>query len=525
MTKQYSKTGKDALSISLVALAVIFSLGTAQKSEAAVPADLVNQAIQAKHAQWKAKENWVSKLSQDQIKRMLGVTEMKSTDAEFIAPRRKSLLNETVDWRNQSGMNFVSPILNQGNCGSCVSFATVATLETQVNITAGIPGLNPAFSTQALFACGGGACEFGWMPQLAAKFLQTNGVPDEACAPYTMGSTGETVACSSICKDADSRTTKVVSYSHPSTGTQDIDGVKAALKHGPLITTLMVYQDFLTYSSGVYQHVTGGALGGHAVSIVGFDDTTRSWIIRNSWGSEWGEGGFAHISWDDTSGISNNTWGLTVPDQQGYVTIQNPHGRVFLAGKTNFQVESTFAQTEKVDVQIVRPSDSGASDAVKTISCTESKCSLGLDTATLKDGYYQAVATASYNGGKQSRSEFEQFYVFNGAAKLSLTSSPKGVDLSKPLTDRIEFNLASSTGTEVPLSSIIFHVQDEKGQEAFSRSTDMVLSNLTMGWRTNAVPDGRYQIWFTGRLTLPTGESVVETPKIWVTTKNSSLQR
>ena len=69
-----------------------------------------------------------------------------------------------LDWRNKDGVNWISPILNQGNCGSCVAFAAVGVLESQVNITSGIPGLNPSFSTQALFACGGGGCESGWEP-------------------------------------------------------------------------------------------------------------------------------------------------------------------------------------------------------------------------------------------------------------------------------------------------------------------------------------------------------------------------
>src|SRR6185312_11237223 len=160
----------------------------------------IQKALAQKNATWTAKESWITRLSQAEIKRLLGAPMPGSDDSGFAGVEAEGKTATSLDWRNQNGVNFVSPILNQGNCGSCVAFATVATLETQVNITSGIPGLNPSFSTHELFACGGGACEFGWMPQLAAKFLQTNGVPDEACAPYTMGSTGDTVACNSICK-------------------------------------------------------------------------------------------------------------------------------------------------------------------------------------------------------------------------------------------------------------------------------------------------------------------------------------
>ena len=116
----------------------------------------------AKHAGWVAKDNWVARLPREQIKRMMGVQKAPDQSAEFAIRegaekslfKHKPNLPASVDWRNQNGVNYVSPILNQGNCGSCVAFSTVATLETQVNVSSGIPGLNPQFSTQALFTCG-----------------------------------------------------------------------------------------------------------------------------------------------------------------------------------------------------------------------------------------------------------------------------------------------------------------------------------------------------------------------------------
>jgi hypothetical protein len=70
-----------------------------------------------------------------------------------------------------------------------------------------------------------------------------------------------------------------------SSGGSTIEDVKAALQKGPLITTLAVYADFESYSSGVYKHVDDGNApeGGHAVSIIGYDDSKNAWLIRNSW--------------------------------------------------------------------------------------------------------------------------------------------------------------------------------------------------------------------------------------------------
>ena len=54
-----------------------------------------------------------------------------------------------------------------------------------------------------------------------------------------------------------------------------------------------IYEDFLTYKSGVYKHVTGKLLGGHAVAFIGYgtDAGTDYWLVKNSWNSEWGDGG------------------------------------------------------------------------------------------------------------------------------------------------------------------------------------------------------------------------------------------
>ncbi len=483
-------------------------------------ASVVQQAILSQHANWEARDNWVSQLPQEQVKRMLGLQTPPDTNAEFaiaLAPPKPGnpAAPATLDWRNKDGVNWVSPMLNQGNCGSCVAFATVGTLETQINVTSGIPGFNPSFSTQALFACGGGACDFGWQPELASRFLQTTGVPDEACAPYTMGATGDTVSCSSICSDSAARSTKIVSYSTPSMGVKDINAVKAALAHGPLQTTLMVYADFLTYHKGVYKHVTGTLLGGHAISIVGYDDTTRSWIIRNSWGTDWGNGGFANISYDDISGVSNETWSYNVASPKGYVSVTNPHGRMFLAGTVDLQATSTFAHTTNVQMTI----ENEVGKPMKVLSCSESPCQVAFDTKALPDGKYEIFAESVSDAGR-TVSEHEQFFVMNSTPTVTLSYTMQdGVDLTKPLTDRIVFNLTSSTGTAVPLSAIRFHVA-QNGQEVYTTHANIVLNQMTMGWRTNTVADGNYDIWFTGEISAGTNVAAFDSPRVHVTTKN-----
>lgn len=60
-----------------------------------------------------------------------------------------------------------------------------------------------------------------------------------------------------------------------------------------------VYEDFYYYQGGVYQHITGASLGGHCVTIIGYDDQQGCWICKNSWGKQWGEKGFFRIAYGE----------------------------------------------------------------------------------------------------------------------------------------------------------------------------------------------------------------------------------
>jgi cathepsin B len=72
---------------------------------------------------------------------------------------------------------------------------------------------------------------------------------------------------------------------------------KEMMEKGTLSVSLTVYEDFEAYTSGVYQHVTGRNLGGHAVKMVGWgvDNGTPYWTCVNSWNDSWGEDGIFRI--------------------------------------------------------------------------------------------------------------------------------------------------------------------------------------------------------------------------------------
>ncbi|XP_006820753.2 cathepsin B-like [Saccoglossus kowalevskii] len=68
-------------------------------------------------------------------------------------------------------------------------------------------------------------------------------------------------------------------------------------KYGPVEGAFTVYADFPSYKSGVYQHETGEALGGHAIKILGWgnEDGHDYWLVANSWNEDWGDQGFFKI--------------------------------------------------------------------------------------------------------------------------------------------------------------------------------------------------------------------------------------
>lgn len=490
------------------------AFGDTQKNIRVVDVKSVQEEIAKTHAAWRAKESWVTNLSQDDIHRMLGLQRAPTGRLDFEAMRPSMFeANSSLDWRNINGVNWLGDVMNQGNCGSCVAFAVVATLEARYSISSGMPWLHPTFSPQALFGCGGGGCETGWLPELAANYLHDTGIPDEACMPYTSGSTGQDVSCSQKCADADARTFRITNSTMPTSYGGSVEDVKAALKRGPLVTTLMVYTDFLTYAGGVYKHVTGSAAGGHAVSLIGYDDSKRAWLIRNSWGHEWGENGFGWISWDDTSGIGSDTWDYELPASQAYVSVTTPVEHEYISGQYQLTAQSNEAGRQAIKFHI-----KGASKEIIVsnicLSGTQT-CSNQLDTTTIPEGRYEIFAESD-SGVK---SQVRQFYVINSEPKLSLSFGPApGVDLSAPLSGRLEF-LVTSGGGSVPMQTLEFRVLNESGKIVSSKSTSYVLEKMKLGWRTITVPNGQYKILFHGETKYKGTVYSVDTPAVSVTVK------
>lgn len=68
--------------------------------------------------------------------------------------------------------------------------------------------------------------------------------------------------------------------------------------NGPMMVGLLIYEDFMNYESGVYKHVAGDQIGGHAMKLIGYGhDEVEGlyWELQNQWTDDWGEAGFIRV--------------------------------------------------------------------------------------------------------------------------------------------------------------------------------------------------------------------------------------
>ncbi|MBC7396932.1 MAG: C1 family peptidase, partial [Bdellovibrionales bacterium] len=273
----------------------------------------------------------------------------------------------------------------------------------------------------------------------------------------------------------------------------------------------------MTYGGGVYKHVTGQSLGGHAVSIVGFDDTKKAWLIRNSWGQEWGEAGFAWVSYSDTSGIAEQTWSFEVKPQGAYISVLTPGDRSYVSAEASFSVETSTGTD--ASVQFLLTDDQGKNySADCQAERSASTCNMKIDTNKVPEGHYQVVAISK---ASKMRSQVRHFFVINSVPKLALsfTAAPD-THLDHDLSGRPEF-LIKAPSSPVPFQHLEFRAIDASGKIVARKSNDYVIPEMKMGWRTMTVPNGKYKILFHGELNYSGKMYSVDTPGVDVTVKNA----
>jgi len=283
-------------------LVAVWALGDAVKMVT------IQQEIQDKGLGWTAGHTSMSEKSTAQLKAMFPAAEPPhDTSAGDDPPATaQQLLPPYWDWTP-----WMTSVKQQGSCGACSAFSQVATLEGLVRIVTGFQDYSIDLSEQFVFSCGAGNCEIGMAISTAAELLKNTGVPDDACLRYQARDDN----CFDRCEDYEDRVWKIQSWSWINYGTINVDSLKAAVFRGPVEASMVIYEDVMYYTGGVYEYAWGDYLGTHAVSIVGYDDASSAFKIKNSWGLGWGEGGYGWLKWQD-----GESWeGPEDPDPGAYL--------------------------------------------------------------------------------------------------------------------------------------------------------------------------------------------------------------
>ena len=487
-----------------------------------------------KNATWEAGPNHLTKKPIAELRKMMlpkqkESKEMQSLRAErettFLKPSADTELPRHLDWRNFKGQNWIGPVESQGDLPSCLIFANTAVMETQMTIQSGLSWWRPELSKQHMVSCSNDRAGF-WEgieatePGHAAEYMLTAGVTDVACAPYVSGVAGQIPSCQSLCPDASARTIRALRYRFY----WNENDIKSALQKGPVAGIFKAYDEFLAYKSGIYKHTTNDGYELHAALIIGYDDDEGYWIIRNSWGEDWGENGFARISYDSGTGLGREAIGFKMGQDltSEIVAFQNLSSEKYVQGDFEIKGFSNFKNADGMRLVV-----KSQSHEINLECLTTSTCSFQLKNSSLPDGRYEAVLQALSKGEVLGSSEPKSFYLVNAQpiqAQVKLTDA-SGI----PLEDSI---LSLNIGLQLTLESAPvpfnqFKLQFLKdGQEVKSWNVSglSLPSDVPYKWQTISMPDGKYILRLEASIIVNEQTFFSQSQDYAVTITNSKIQ-
>ena len=226
-----------------------------------------------------------------------------------IRPSLPSTLSRNID-----GKSYLSPVRNQHlpqYCGSCWAFSTLSALSDRMRIASKGKWPNHDLSVQVLLNCDSSdlGCH-GGNPNNANQFLAKVGVPEEGCQNYEAqdGKCDDLGICRDCSGDGANGCYPIQNFTRyyadefgTVSGTTNM--MKEIYARGPIVCGIAITDEFLKYNGGIFKDTTGATSMSHAISVVGWGEENgeKYWIVRNSWGTYWGEDGFFRIVRDENN--------------------------------------------------------------------------------------------------------------------------------------------------------------------------------------------------------------------------------
>lgn len=241
----------------------------------------------------------------------------------------------TFDWRTLGG---VTPIRNQGGCGSCWAFGSAGALECNIKI---FDGETVNLSEQWLVSCNdfGYGCDGGWWVHSMHKDHPDPcggvGAVLEEYFPYVEWD----APCN--CPYPHEYTIADWGYVGQPYSMPSVEQMKLAImEYGPISIGVSVNDAFQGYGGGIFNGCENGDIN-HAVVLVGWDDnqgTNGVWFLRNSWGTWWGESGYMRIPFN----CSLVGFNATYVDYKGGLSISGSPTSGWVPFEVNFSAVTTL---------------------------------------------------------------------------------------------------------------------------------------------------------------------------------------
>jgi cathepsin B len=266
---------------------------------------------------------------------------------------------ESFDARTQWPNCLFSVANQQRTCGASYAFATSQTAAERICIGSKTDK-RVQLSPQELLSCDtiNSGCKGGYLNN-ALDYMKTKGLVDEECFPYQADS--DTVKCDKMCSNP---TRERIDGYCILFGEDDIK--REIYKSGPVVAATQVYVDFLTYKSGVYTKGDEVARfsGFHAIKIIGWgvesgnenepNKGNKYWIIQNSWGDDWGEGGYAKVSMGQELMFDQYAYAIKVKSDKApekEQRTQQPHKEVEVEDSSNLNLD------DDLNLDVIEPED------------------------------------------------------------------------------------------------------------------------------------------------------------------------